>query len=468
MNYETTEKIIEREFEKEILPGLCDFVKIDNLSPFFDTEWNSNGKLEKAAQFLLEWASKQNIQGFKGEIIKDSDKTPLIFIEIEANGSDKQILLYGHFDKQPHFTGWAEGLGPTTPVIRDGNLYGRGAADDGYSIFSSIGAVKSIQEQGGKHGRVVIVIEGSEESGSPHLIPYINKLSDRIGKPDLMVCLDSGAQDYDTLWVTTSLRGVVIIDVKVEVLIEGVHSGAGTGLTPDSFTILRQILDRIEDSKTSKVIDSFHVEIPENRIEDAKKLASLKGVGIAYDHVKLVPGVQPLTNDPFELILNNTWRPTLCITGQSGLPDSETAGNLLRPHTTFRLSMRLPPTADANEAMQKLNEIITKDPPYNAKITTTMRHPGSGWNSKQFSAKLDQSLEAISKKIWGNSYYKFGEGGSIPFIKLLADSFPTCEILVIGVLGPNSNAHSCNEAMNIEYCKGITRTLAHTLHDYSN
>jgi acetylornithine deacetylase/succinyl-diaminopimelate desuccinylase-like protein len=223
MNYQTTSQIVETNFESEVLPGLCDFVRIDNLSPFFDSAWNTNGKLMRAAEFCLDWAKRQGVKGFKGEIIKDDDKTPLIFIEIDAQGSDKNFMLYGHFDKQPHFSGWAEGLGPTTPVIRDGFLYGRGAADDGYSLFSSILALKSIQDQGQKHGRVVIIIEGSEESGSPHLIPYIINLKDRIGVPDLMVCLDSGAQDYETLWITTSLRGCIAIDFTVQVLEEGVQ-----------------------------------------------------------------------------------------------------------------------------------------------------------------------------------------------------------------------------------------------------
>lgn len=466
MNYETTSKIVEVEFEKEILPALCDFVRIDNLSPFFDLEWNSNGKLEKAAEFCLNWAARQGIKGFKGEIIKDEDKTPLIFIEIDAQGSDKNFMLYGHFDKQPHFTGWAEGLGPTTPVIKNGYLYGRGAADDGYSIFSSILAIKSIQDQGHKHGRIVICIEGSEESGSPHLIPYINSLKDRIGVPDLMVCLDSGAQDYDTLWITTSLRGNLAIDLTVQTLEEGVHSGAGTGLAADSFMIIRNLLDRVEDSKTGKLHDMFHVEIPQQRVEEAKKVAQLKGEEV-LKHVKLSSGVKAMSEDHTELILKNTWEPTLCLTGASGFPPHETAGNVLRPWSTVRMSMRLPPTKDANEAIEQFDSLLTTNPPFNAKVTTVRRTPGNGWNNKELSEKLHTSLNTTSKSLWGREYLSFGEGGSIPFIKLLADAFPKCEIVVMGVLGPNSNAHSCNEALHIDYCKKITCTLAHTLADYS-
>jgi len=466
MDYEKTKEFVDQKFETELLPGLSEFIKIDNLSPFYDTEWNTNGKLEKAAQFCLDWVLKQEVAGLKGEIIKDEDKSPIIFIEIDARGSEKNFLIYGHFDKQPHFTGWAEGLGPTTPVIKDGWLYGRGGADDGYSIFSAVTAIKAIQTQGKSHGRIVIIIEGSEESGSPHLIPYLNKLNERIGVPDLMICLDSGAKDYDTLWVTTSLRGNVTIDLTVEVLQEAVHSGVGTGIAPDSFMVIRNLLDRIEDSKTGKIIDTFQVEIPSNRIEDAKKLSAIKRDEV-LGQVKFVQGVQPVTHDVAELILNNTWRPTICVTGAGGLPSYESAGNILRSSTTVRLSMRIPPGLDASHALENLNEILTKDPPFNCKITTSKKGPGNGWNNKELSQKLNDSLMKTSNSLWGRDYYNFGEGGSIPFIKQLADSFSSCEILVIGVLGPNSNAHSCNEGMNIGYAKNITTTVAHTIVDYS-
>jgi len=466
MNYEQTKKLVEDKFESDLLAGLCEFIKIDNLSPSYDPEWNSNGKLEAAAKFCLDWVLKQGVEGLRGEIIKDEDKTPLIFIEIDAKGSDKNFLLYGHFDKQPHFSGWAEGLGPTTPVIKDGWLYGRGGADDGYAIFSAVTAIETIQKQGQPHGRVVIVIEGSEESGSPDLIHYINKLNQRIGTPDLMICLDSGAKDYEKLWVTTSLRGVAILDLTVDVLEEAVHSGLGTGIAPDSFMIIRNILDRVEDSKTGKIVDLFHVNIPSSRIEDAKKLAAIKSESI-LNQVKWVPGTKPVTENVAELILNNTWRPTLSVTGAGGLPAYSTSGNILRASTSLRLSMRIPPGLDSQKALEDLESILIENPPFNSKVTALKKSSGNGWNNKELSKKLSDSLLRTSNKLWGEDYYNMGEGGSIPFIKQLADSFDSCEILVIGVLGPNSNAHSCNEGMNIDYCKNITTTVAHTIADYS-
>jgi len=466
MEYSQTTKLIESEFEKEIIPNLCEFIKIDNLSPCFDKEWNTNGKQDKCAKFCLDWALRQGVQGIKGEIVKDDDKTPLIFIEIEARNSSKSVMLYGHFDKQPHFDGWAEGLGPITPVIRDGKLYGRGGADDGYALFSSILAIKAIQQNGGSHGRTVICVEGSEESGSPHLMHYINALKERIGQIDLMVCLDSGALSYDTLWITTSLRGCAMIDITVDILEEAIHSGVGSGFVADSFMILRNILDRIEDSKTGIVCEALHVKIPEKRLQDAEKVAALLKEKV-LERIKILPGVKPASDDYKELLLNTTWRPRLTVTGQDGLAPVEIAGNVLRASTSMRISVRLPPTLDGKFASDYLEELILKDPPHGAKVSTKRRTPGSGWSAKEFSSQLETSLQNSSKNLWGQEYLCFGEGGSIPFIKQLADYFPACEILVMGVLGPQSNAHACNEFLHIDYCKKITSVLAHTLNDLS-
>ena len=466
MDYSLTSKIIDAEFEKDILPNLCEFIKIDNLSPAFDKEWNTNGKQEKCAKFCLDWALSQEIEGIKGEVIKEDDKTPLIFIEIEARNSSKSFMLYGHFDKQPHFEGWAEGLGPITPVIRDGKLYGRGGADDGYAIFSSILAIKLLQQNGGSHGRTVIVIEGCEESGSPHLMPYINKLKDRIGEIDLMVCLDSGSLSYDTLWITTSLRGLAMIDVTVEILEEALHSGVGSGFVADSFMILRELLNRVEDSKTGLVCEGLHVKIPEKRIQDAEKVAALLGEKV-LDRIKILPGVKPASDDYKELLLNTTWRPRLTVTGQDGLPPVEIAGNVLRASTSIRLSVRLPPTLDPVFASDYLEELIKKDPPHGCKITTTKRTPGPGWSAREFSPHLEETLQKSSKNLFGKDLMYYGEGGSIPFIRHLSDFFPKCEILVMGILGPQSNAHACNEFLHIDYCKKITNVLTHCLHDLS-
>ena len=468
MNYEQTLKDAKKDFEESILPALQDFVRIDNLSPDFDPEWEQNGKAEKAGFHLVNWALAQGVKGMKAELIKEKGRTPLVFIEIAPQGVDKTVLLYGHFDKQPPLGEWEEGLSPTKPVIKNGLLYGRGAADDGYALFAIVESIKLIQLQNKKHGRILVTIESGEESGSPDLVYYLKKLKDRIGELNLMICMDSGCKDYSTLWLTTSLRGACIVECEVQCLKESVHSGTGSGIAPDSFTVMRLLLDRLDDSKTSKVLAPLSVEIPKYRIEDAAKLAEYEKEKTVTEMVKLLEGVKPLTEDYKEIILNNTWRPTVVVTGMTGFPPAEGAGNVLRDKTKARFSIRLPPTFDCKQSEKIITEVLTKDPPYNSKITVKVILSGNGWAAKDLHSSLKKSLSESSKFLFGKDYYCNGEGGSIPFIAELGELYPKCEILVTGVLGPGSNAHCLNECLNIDYTIKMIVALSHAVHVFCN
>lgn len=466
MDHKDTLEYIDKEFESNVIPTLMDYVRIDNLSPAYDPEWETNGKAEKAANLLLTWALNQGVKGIKGEILKKKGLSPVIFLEIEPQGGEGNVFMYGHFDKQPHFDGWLEGTGPTSPVIIGDLLYGRGGADDGYAIFSSLLSIKTLQAKGLKHGKATILIEGSEESGSIHLFPYIDDLKERIGNPSLLVCLDSGCKDYERIWVTTSLRGVVIKDLEVTCLKEAVHSGLGSGQGPDSFTVIRELLDRLEDSKTGAVTQELHVQIPESKFVEAKNIADILGDKFAL--VKLEDGVEFLHKDLSKLYLAGTWYPTLTVVGQSGLPAHNVAGNVLRGTTSVRISLRIPPTKDPEEASKIIDEILLKNPPHNAKVTIVSKGAGSGFASADFSEKLIGSLNNSSNALLGKPTQTYGEGGSIPFLNSLSQKFPQAEFVVIGVLGPGSNAHAANETLNIPFCKKITVTLTHAIYDIFN
>ena len=468
MKYEKTLQEAKKDFEEKIIPNLEAFVRIDNLSPNYDPNWETNGKAEKAGMHLLNWAKSQEIKGLKGELIKEPGKTHILFIEIEPQGINKTILLYGHFDKQPSLGVWEEGLHPNKPVRKNGLLYGRGSSDDGYAFFAMIEAIKLIQSQNCKHGKIVITIESGEESGSPDLIFHLKNLEGRIGNPDLMICLDSGCKDYSSLWITTSLRGAAKFEVEVECLKEDVHSGKVSGVAPDSFTVLRLLLDRLEDSKTSKVTSLLSADIPVYRIEDAKKLADYLKDKVISDIVKLGDKVKPLTEDYKEIILNNTWRPTLVVTGMTGFPPAEGAGNVLRRKIKAAISIRLPPTFKGKESEKIVTEILTKDPPYNSKVNVKVICSMNGWAAKDLDPSLKKSFSLSSKFLFGKDYYCCGEGGSIPFIAELGELYPNCEILVTGVLGPGSNAHSVNECLNLEYTYKMIVALSHAIYDFNN
>jgi acetylornithine deacetylase/succinyl-diaminopimelate desuccinylase-like protein len=462
MDSSRTRNTVDGLFDASIIPTLCDYIRIPNLSPYFDKQWVENGHMDRAVDLAAKWVGAQGIPGLKHEVVRMPGRTPVLFIEIPGDAPGT-VLLYGHLDKQPPMLPWAEGLDPFTPVIRDGKLYGRGGADDGYAVFASVAAAKALKDQGIRHARLVMVIECCEESGSYDLPAYIDHLAARIGSPELVVCLDSGCGDYERLWVTTSLRGLVAGDLTVELLREGIHSGDGGGLVASSFRVLRRLLERLEDSDTGTIIPKdFHVRIPTDRIRQVGLTAEVLGDTIA-GKLPLHAGVRPVTDDPVELMLNRTWRPSLAVTGVDGLPPLSSAGNVLRPKTAFKLSLRVPPTADADACAEALKKLLEADPPYGAKVTFNPEKSGSGWNAPAFAPWLEQAVDAASREYFGQPSVCMGEGGSIPFMGMLGKKFPKAQFLITGVLGPHSNAHGPNEFLEIATARRLTACVAHVI-----
>src|SRR5512138_2554328 len=300
MDASRIDRYVDARWDDDIVPQLIEYIRIPNKSPMFDADWEKHGYMADAVKLMASWARAQPIPGMQVEVVQLEGRTPLIFIEIPAahGGSDDDcVLLYGHLDKQPEMTGWDEDLGPWKPVLRDGKLYGRGGADDGYAIYGSLAAVMPLQEQQLPHARCVVLIEACEESGSTDLPAYIEHLAPRIGKPSLVVCLDSGCGNYDQLWMTTSLRGLVAGNLRVEILTEGVHSGDASGIVPSSFRILRQLLSRIDDENTGKVkIEALHVQIPPERLTQARRTAEVLG-DESWNKFPFVPGAKPAVTD---------------------------------------------------------------------------------------------------------------------------------------------------------------------------
>ena len=461
---------VDKLFDTTFLPAITDYIKIPNCSPNYDQQWNINGKQEKAAVFISNWVLNQNLKNKSLNIYKEADRTPFIFIEVSASRKDdsRTIVMYGHLDKQPEFSGWSEGLGPYTPVVKDGKLYGRGGADDGYAVFGVITSIKTCQDNNLPLPRIVMIIEGAEESYESDLEFYLASLKNKIGIPNLIVCLDSGCADYQRLWLTTSLRGVCTIDLTVKVLTEGVHSGGYGGYAPDSCLIIRKLLDRIEDSSTGAIlIKELNVELPQNRRNEIVNLVSI----IADDIVKSIPfyaNTTPIHKEYFDLVVNNTWQPTLAITGAEGFPEASSSGNVLRPSSSIRCSIRLPPGVNSKEAVETVMKLLKNDPPYNSVIETKVVSYGDGWNlsDKNLSAKLVTILDNASLRYFGNNVEAFGEGGSIPFVQTFNSSFPSSDLAVLGVTGPGCNIHGPDENLNLDCCKKLIKCLAHLISEY--
>jgi acetylornithine deacetylase/succinyl-diaminopimelate desuccinylase-like protein len=455
---------IEHRWDDGILEQLKAYVRIPNLSPVFDRDWSAHGHMERAVNLVADWCRAQPIPGMRVEVRRLPEHTPLLFVDVpgELPGS---VLLYGHLDKQPEFTGWLPGLSPWEPVIREGKLYGRGGADDGYAAFSSLAAIAALKAQGVRLPRCVLLIEASEESGSIDLPAHLDALGDAIGDPALVVCLDAECGNYEQLWCTTSLRGNLTGQLEVRVLTEGVHSGMATGIAPAPFRLLEQILARVENAVSGEILlDELQVVIPEDRRAQIRAAARVLGASVA-GKIPFASGTRPLSNDPVELLINSTWRATLAVTGADGLPPIASAGNVLLPAITLKLSLRLPPTCDPERAGAALRTALEHDPPYNAQVHFEAEPGTGGWNAPPFAPWLERALHSASQTLFGRDAVHVGSGGTIPFMGMLGQRFPRTQFFVTGVLGPQSNAHGPNEFLHIDYAKRLTACVALVLAD---
>ena len=446
-------------WDDSIVPALVDYIRIPAKSPHFDRDWQKNGYIDAAVDHAAPCCWRNPLPGMQLEVVRLPGKTPVLLIEVPGEGKGT-VLVYGHLDKQPEMTGWREGFGPWSPLLEDGKLFGRGGADDGYAVFCAFAVLQHLREQKRTHGRIVMLIECCEESGSYDLPAYLDALEGRIGAPDLVVGLDSGCGNYAQLWGTASLRGLLNGVLSVEVLDEGVHSGDASGVVPSSFRIARALLDRIEDSATGTLRPAaFHATIPAERSEQAKAAAAVLGEEI-WRKFPFVSGMQPTRPELETLVLDRTWRPALSVIGAEGLPSAQSAGNVLRPKTSLVLSLRLPPTVVAERAAQEMKSLLEQDPPYGARVRYDHAQAADGWNAPPTAAWLKGALEAASMAHFGKPAMWMGEGGTIPFMAMLGSKFPQAQFLITGVLGPHSNAHGPNEFLHIEYAKRLTACVA--------
>ena len=465
MNSKNLKSHIHNFWDSEIVPTLVDYIKIPNKSPSFDPDWEKHGHMDKVLNLASDWTEKNKPVGSEMIIKKSPGRTPLLLLDIPGT-KEGNILMYGHLDKQPEMEGWNNDLGPWKPVIKDEKLYGRGGADDGYALFASIASINALKEQKIDHPRILVLIEFSEESGSPDLPHYMDLCSDIIRSPDLVICLDSGAGDYKRFWTTTSLRGLIGLKMKVSVLREGVHSGGASGHVPSSFRIARSLLSKLEDEETGEILlKELNPEIPDYRIEETKNLVSILGNEVV-EEFPWKNGMKPSTNDNVEGVLRRTWRPALSIVGSDGMPSTANAGNVLRPYTTLQLSMRIPPMVDPKNAVNAIEKILKDDIPYGASVELEFEEAAEGWNAPESKTWLLGAIERASKEYFNQMPCTIGEGGTIPFMAMLGKQFPEAQFVITGVLGPQSNAHGPNEFLHIPFAKNLTCCISSIITDF--
>jgi acetylornithine deacetylase/succinyl-diaminopimelate desuccinylase-like protein len=450
-----------------IVERLTSYVRIPNKSPVFDPAWEANGYMNAAVELMADWCRGQPVPGMRVEIRRLPGRTPVLLIDVpgELPGS---VLLYGHLDKQPEFTGWLPGLGPWEPVLRDGKLYGRGAADDGYAVFSSLTAIAALKAQRVALPRCVLLIEASEESGSIDLPAHLEALGDAIGEPSLVVCLDAECGNYEQVWCTTSLRGNLVGLLNVRVLDEGVHSGMATGIAPTPFRIAQQLLARLESPINGTLLpEELSVTIPQDRRAQVAAAARVLGETVA-GKLPWASGVHAVSNDPVELLINSTWKATLAVTGADGMPPTVSAGNVLLPSITLKLSLRLPPTCEPTRAERAVKAALEHNPPYGAQVRFESGGATAGWNAPAFAPWLEESISSASRRIYGREAVHVGCGGTIPFMGMLGERFPRTQFFITGVLGPHANAHGPNEFLHLEYAEKLTACVSLVLADHAS
>ena len=460
------QSVIAATWRDSIVERLSAYVRIPNKSPLFDPDWEENGHMEEAVTLMADWCRAQPIADMKVEIHRLPGRTPVLLIDIpgELPGC---VLLYGHMDKQPEFTGWLPGLDPWEPVQREGKLYGRGAADDGYALFSSLTAIAALKAQNIPLARCVVLIEASEESGSIDLPAHLAALGGAIGEPSLVVCLDAECGNYDQLWCTTSLRGNLVGELLVQVLEEGVHSGMATGIAATPFRIAEQLISRLENPVNGALLlDELSVPIRQDRLAQMRSAARVLGDAVA-GKLPWAKGVRAVSDDPVELLINSTWKATLAVTGADGLPPVVSAGNVLLPRLAFKLSLRLPPTCNPARAAQAVKDCLERDPPYGARVSFHAEPPAGGWNAPSFAPWLEESIHRASQRIYGRDAVHLGCGGTIPFMGMLGERFPKTQFFITGVLGPHANAHGPNEFLHLEYAEKLTACVSLVLADHA-
>ncbi len=461
---------IKARFAAEALDVLAHYLEIPCLSPAYDPEWATAGHLDRAVELLANWAEDRPIRGIRVDVHRLKSRTPVLICEIPSSDPEATatVMLYGHFDKQPPLGNWSPGLDPFRPTLRGDRLYGRGSADDGYSLFASLLAVESLEKAGLKHPRCVVLIEGSEESASPDLEAHLDALAERLDGTDLLVCLDSGAPTFDRLWLTQSLRGNAVVTVDVRVLERGVHSGTASGVVPSPFRVLRQILNRLEDPYTGEVLlPALSAQPPVDQVRRLEDLASELGDVVA-SQLPVLGGVELAGDCPAERLLRQAWRPAMSVIGIDGMPSVSDGGNVVHAGVTANLSFRLPPSVDAAAATASIVDALEQAPPSGAKVTVTAHPPASGWSCPPLAPWLLEALDEASTAAFGRKAGWTSEGGTIPFLATLGKRFPGVQVVATGVLGPGSNAHSIDESLHIPTAESVTLSVAHLLEAHAD
>jgi acetylornithine deacetylase/succinyl-diaminopimelate desuccinylase-like protein len=359
---------------------------------------------------------------------------PAVFGEIPGPEGAPTVLLYAHHDVQPpgENDGW-DGT-PFEPFERDGRLYGRGSSDDKAGIVTHVGAIRAF---GGKPPvGIKVIVEGEEEIGSEHLPMLVSGYGDLLAA-DVIVIADSGNWRAGTPALTTSLRGLISVIVEVKVLAAGVHSGEFGGAVPDALTVLARVLSRLHDEHGNVAIPGLvsYESDPLDLTEE--ELRTQAGV---------LPGVELIGEGA---LTSRMWSHPAAATLAIDATPLALAINQLIPRARAKVSVRLAPGDDPARAMKALVEHIESSPAWGATVTATPHESGHPFSLAGTDDSRTDAFRTGFAEAYGRDAVDIGVGGSIPFVAVFAEAYPSAAIVLVGSADPTSQAHGPNESLDL-------------------
>ena len=411
-----------------LLDDLKDLVRIESVS----ADPTRHSEVEKSAQMT---ADLFRAEGFEVQIVRAFEGAPPAVIgEKKGPEGAPTVLLYAHHDVQPENDHADWDSPPFEPTVRGDRLYGRGAADDKAGISAHLGAVRALKDD--LPVTVRLFIEGEEEVASATLPQLLEQHQEEL-RADVIVIGDSGNWDIGVPALTTSLRGLIRVDVEVRTLDHAVHSGMWGGLAPDGIMAMIRLLNSLWNEDGSPAVaglTSGHaadVEYPETR------LTAESGI---------LDGVEWIGEGP---MVERMWtQPAITVTGFDA-PKSEGASNTLMPSAKARVTIRIAPGDSSENAVQRLQEHLEKHLPWGAQMTTTVVDTGEPIALQATGTAYDAARAAFQEAWDGTAAVDMGVGGSIPFIAEFLGAFPSASILVTGVEDPDTRAHGPNEGLHL-------------------
>lgn len=409
--------------------------------------------------------SRRFLEGLFGDIglsveVVNTQLHPIVLARREGNREWPHVLIYGHYDVQPAdpLEKWTSD--PFDPVIRDGRLFARGAADNKGPQMAHIAAVaQALEENPELPLRITFLIEGEEEIGSPSLKPFLESRKDAFSDVDLVLLSDTLSPSQDQVVVTVGLRGIAVLDVEVEGPSSDLHSGLHGGAVYNPVQALCEICASLHDDDNRVTVDGFYEGVTEVEEWERDELAKLGADEAAYGNSLGVDALHPLTGyTPFEA---TRYLPTLEFNGIGGGYQGEGSKTIVPSRAMAKISCRLVGNQDPKTIGERVKQAVLDRAPRGVSVSVNLGHQGAPYivtppgrpnSPNDMPDRLTNAFEASNQAIdeaFGRPPLYLREGGSIPII---ADfkSVLGLDSVMIGLFLPEDNLHAPNESMNLE------------------